>query len=217
MAKQPKFVSASDKFAAKYGICNKEGQLLSEWYVRQYIHCWCRLDSGFDTDKWQPVSAPEYVDVNGHAVVMTNREMLIDYFMTDKWLRAHPGLTGSEIGHEACLSTLWDEAGCSPVRSAADIKKIATRKAGIKAPETHTGVGREAAKQAVAANEERKIAEAKAKKLETILAMDTKQLKQMMTMDVSILPAESQAYIAELRTIYAEYKQSTKKTVDASK
>ena len=70
----------------RFGITNGSGQVVSEEYLRRYVHCWCRTSNGFTH----------------------NRSENIAYFMSDEFLALHPGKTASQIGKIASQSPRWN-------------------------------------------------------------------------------------------------------------
>jgi hypothetical protein len=80
----------------RFGIVNSDGEVVSEDYLRRYIHCWCRVSDGFTH----------------------NRKANIEYFMSDEFLAAHPGATASQIGKFASLSDRWNAIPAKPARDA---------------------------------------------------------------------------------------------------
>ena len=70
----------------RFAISNGSGQVVSEDYLRRYIHCWCRASNGFTH----------------------NRSANIAYFMSDEFLSQHKGKTASQIGKAASLSPRWN-------------------------------------------------------------------------------------------------------------
>jgi hypothetical protein len=76
-----------EKFGSnRFGITNSRGEVVSEDYLRRYIHCWCRAEHGFTH----------------------NRKENIAYFMSDEFLSQHPGKTASQIGKIASQSERWN-------------------------------------------------------------------------------------------------------------
>jgi len=82
----------------RFNIVNSNGQVVSEDYLRRYIHCWCRTSNGFTY----------------------NRKANIAYFMSDAFLSQHVGKTASQIGKIASKSERWT----APVAA----KKVRTQK-----------------------------------------------------------------------------------------
>jgi hypothetical protein len=78
----------------RFGIVNSKGEVVSEDYLRRYIHCWCRKDD------------PMYN--------VPNRGQIIDHFMSDEFLSKHLGKTASQIGKIASIDPIW---GSKPVVS----------------------------------------------------------------------------------------------------
>ena len=69
----------------RFGICNSKGEIVSEDYLRKYIHCCCRVSAGYTLD----------------------RKSNIEYFMSDEFLSANSGKTACQIGIIASKSERW--------------------------------------------------------------------------------------------------------------
>jgi hypothetical protein len=78
----------------EFGVTNSksEPQEITPEYLSRYVQCWCRLGSGFTY----------------------NRKANLAYFCSAAFVSLWPGLTASQIGHEAAKSDRWN-APVAPV------------------------------------------------------------------------------------------------------
>jgi hypothetical protein len=210
MAKKSNFVSASDPFAVAFGIKNDKGQFISRSYLRAYIECWCRVE---DECNWYNPDG----NVLDNGVPMT-RKYIIDHFASDKYLADHVGSTGSNIGHECRLSTMWDRAGavCGS-RTPTDLQEMARRAKGVVTVNPRTAAGKIALAEADTKKKEAEIKIDKEKRYEAIRSADPKQLRRMLTMNLDGMPESFKQVVLQLRSDYAEMKAlvKTETKVDA--